>query len=746
MTCSIAGFAAVPLFAGDKKLEYPKTAMGDTVDVVHGVKVPDPYQWLEDLDSPRTAEWVAAQNKVTFGFLESIPQREAIKNRITRLYDFEKYGLPYKEGDLYFFSKNDGLQNQSVIYVTETLEAEPRVLIDPNSLSKDGTVALSTYAPTRDGKLFAYGVSSGGSDWVEFRVRDIQTGTDLPDVLKWAKFTGASWVNSEGFFYSRYDEPTGDKLEQANFNQKMFYHRIGTNQSEDVLVMKDDQNPRRGFGGSVTDDGKFLVISIWEGTERKNRVYVRPLSDSGMPGNVQGKGTGEASLTIGAAKITVGDAETIIAGSLQIGDTIKMLDQFDAQYGFIDNIDNTFYFFTDNGAPRGRVVAIDLNNPDPANWKEIIPQADETLQGASLVNNTFIATYLKDAYTQVKQFDLNGKLLRNIDLPGIGSAGGFGGKRDETETFYSFTSFNYPPTIFRLDLKNGKSTIYKQPDVDFDPTAYEVKQVFYPSKDGTKVPMFITHKKGIKLDGSNPTLLYGYGGFNIPVTPSFSTSNLVWMEMGGVYASACIRGGGEYGKDWHNAGRLKNKQNVFDDFIAAAEWLAANKYTQPKKLAISGGSNGGLLVGACITQRPDLFGAALPAVGVLDMYRFHKFTIGHAWTSDYGNPDNPEDFAVLAKYCPLHNLKVGTKYPATLITTGDHDDRVVPSHSFKFAAALQQAQAGDAPTLIRIDVRAGHGAGKPTAKIIEEAADRWTFLVKVLDMNVSLEQQSAKQE
>lgn len=684
---------------------YSETRTVDVVDDYHGTKVADPYRWLEDLDAPELKEWIAAQNQITFGYLEEIPQRGKINKRLTELWDYEKFGIPYKRGDRYFFSHNEGLQNQYVLHVTDSLDGEARVLLNPNELSEDGTIALRGTAITDDGELLAYGLSEAGSDWVEYHVRDIDTGEDLTDHLRWVKFSGAAWTkDNQGFFYSRYDEPKGDKLQEANYYHKLYYHRLGRPQSEDVLVYHRPDQKEWGFGGAVTDDGRYLIITIWQGTERKNRVYYMDLDPDG---------DGQAAI----------DREVV-----------KLLDDFDAQYNLIDNNGPLFWFFTDLDAPRGRVIAVDTRHPERENWQEIIPQAAETLRGVGCVNDMFIANYLKDAHTQIKIFDLDGKFVREVELPGLGSAGGFPGKRSDTETFYAFTSFSYPTTIYRYDMPTGKSTVYKRPQVDFDPDQYVTKQIFYTSTDGTRVPMFITHKKDLKLDGNNPTYLYSYGGFNASLTPYFSISNLVWMEMGGVYAMPNIRGGGEYGKEWHEAGRLKNKQNCFDDFIGAAEWLIANNYTRPEKLAISGGSNGGLLVGACMTQRPDLFGAALPAVGVLDMLRYHKYTIGWAWASDYGSADDPEMFKVLYAYSPLHNIKPGTEYPATLITTADHDDRVVPCHSFKFAAALQAAHAGDAPVLIRVETRAGHGAGKPTYKIIEEIADKWAFLVRTLDM------------
>ncbi len=642
-----------------------------------------------------------AQNKVTFDYLERIPERAAIKQRLTKLWNYERYGVPFKEGGRYFFTKNDGLQNQSVLYTMNALDATPTVLLDPNKLSADGTVALSGYAVSDDGRLMAYGISKAGSDWQEWKVRDVATAVDLPDEIKWVKFSGASWtMDGKGFFYSRYDEPAKtNELKGVNYFHKLYYHRLGSPQAEDELVYHRPDQKEWGFGGAVTDDGKYLIISVWKGTDTRNRVFYKELEKLDTP-------------------------------------VIELLNDFDASYDFIDNVGRLFYFRTDLNAPRGRIVAIDITKPTRADWTEIVPQTNDRLQGASLINDQLVVSYLRDARSEVKVLARNGRFDRQIQLPGLGTAGGFGGKRNDTETFYSFTSITTPGTIYRYDLLTGQSTVFRQPKADFDPAAYETKQVFYRSKDGTRVPMFITSRKGLKLNGKNPTYLYGYGGFDISLTPNFSVANLVWLEMGGVYAMANLRGGGEYGEEWHQAGMKLKKQNVFDDFIAAAEWLIANKYACPKKLAIGGGSNGGLLVGACMTQRPDLFGAALPAVGVMDMLRFHRFTIGWAWTSDYGSADDPEQFKALYAYSPLHNIHPGTKYPATLVTTADHDDRVVPAHSFKFAATLQAAQGGDQPVLIRIETRAGHGAGKPTTKIIEEAADRWSFLAEEFGMSL----------
>lgn len=685
----------------DLSLVYPQAAKVEQVDDYHGTMVADPYRWLEDPDSEATKAWVEAENQVSFAYLEAISARERIKERLTQLWDYEKYGVPFKKGARYFYFKNDGLQNQSVFYTLTALDGEPTVLLDPNTLSEDGTVALAGLSLSEDGKFLAYSLSSSGSDWQEWKVRDVESGQDLADHLQWVKFSGASWTkDSRGFFYSRYDEPNDTtKLQETNYFQKLFYHQLGSSQSEDVLVYERPDEKEWGFDGTVTEDGTYLIISVWKGSDSKNLVFYKDLSTANAP-------------------------------------VIELINTFEANYSFIEHEGALFWLQTDLEAPRGRVMAIDIHQPDRENWKELIPQAAETLEGVGVLTHQFVASYLKDAHTQIKIFSLEGSFAREVALPGLGSAGGFSGKKEDTETFYSFTGFTTPNTIYRYDMVTGKSTLFRQPTVAFNPKDYETQQVFYESKDGTKIPMFITHKKGLKLDGRNPTYLYGYGGFNVSLTPGFSVSNLVWMEMGGVYALPNLRGGGEYGEDWHQAGTKLKKQNVFDDFIAAAEWLIAHQYTSPAKLSIGGGSNGGLLVGACMTQRPDLVGAALPAVGVMDMLRFQKFTIGWAWVADYGSSDNLEEFKALYAYSPLHNLKPGTAYPATLITTADHDDRVVPAHSFKFAAALQESHKGEAPVLIRIETKAGHGAGKPTTKVIEEAADRWAFLVRTLGMGV----------
>lgn len=683
------------------RLTYPVTRTVDQTDDYHGTPVADPYRWLEGgADDQEVQTWIEEQSQFTAAYLEQLPGREDIQQRLTTLWDYEKYGTPFKVsrtaeegGDRYFYFKNDGLQNQSVLYVLDGLEGAPKELLNPNTLSEDGTVALSGYTVSENGKYLAYGLSQSGSDWQVWKIRDIESGKDLAEEIHWVKFSGASWDHdSQGFYYSRYDEPKeSEQFEAVNYYQKLYYHRIGTAQSEDILIYERPDHKEWGFHGGVSEDGRYLIIYIWMGTDPKNLLFYKDLHNP------------ERGVT-------------------------ELISEFEASYSVIDNDGETLWVETNLDAPRNRVVAINLNQPEKENWQEIIPEAPETLEGMGLLNNQFVASYLKDAHSQVKVFALDGELVREIELPGLGSVRGFGGKRYDTDTFFVFTSYTTPSTIYRYDVAGDRTTLFRQPQVQFNPDDYETKQIFYTSKDGTKIPLFISHKKGLELTGNLPTLLYGYGGFNISLTPSFSISNLVWMEMGGVYAVANLRGGGEYGEEWHQAGTKLMKQNVFDDFIAAGEWLIENAYASSETLGIYGGSNGGLLVGACLTQRPDLFGAAIPAVGVLDMLRFHQFTIGWAWCSDYGSSDNADEFEALYAYSPLHNLNPGTAYPPTLITTADRDDRVVPAHSFKFAAALQAAQGGDAPTLIRIETKAGHGAGKPTAKIIEEASDRLAFL------------------
>ncbi len=686
---------------------YPLARKGDVVDDYHGTKVADPYRWLEDVDSPDTRSWVEAENRVTFAYLEQIPERERIRRRLTELWDYPKYGAPFKKGGRYFFFKNSGLQNQSVLFTQSALTAEPEVLLDPNTLSSDGTVALSILAFAEDGRTMVYGTSGSGSDWQEFRVRDVATRQDRADHLKWIKFSSAAWTHDgAGFFYSRYPEPAAgaDPLLEVNHNQKVYYHKLGTDQSADRLIYERPDHPDWGFGVEVSADGRYAVYTVWLGTDRRNRIYYQDLADPTHPRL-------EAPV-------------------------VRLLDDFDASYGFVGNTGPTFYFQTDNAAPRGRIIAVDTRHAQAAAWREVIAQAPDVIEGSQIVHHTFVIRYLHDAYSQLHLVALDGKPAGNVPLPALGSVVQVTGEPNDTEMFYAFTSFLYPTTIFRHDFATGRSTVFKAPEIALDPTKYETVQVFYHSKDGTRVPLFLTYKKGLKQDGTNPTYLYGYGGFNVNMTPGFSIGVLAWLEMGGVYAQAVLRGGSEYGEEWHQAGMLDRKQNVFDDFIAAVEYLIAEGYTSPPKLAIGGGSNGGLLIGAVLNQRPELFGAALPAVGVMDMLRFHKFTIGWAWVTEYGSADSVGQFPFLYRYSPIHNMKPGTHYPATLITTADHDDRVVPGHSFKYAAALQAAQGGSEPVLIRIETKAGHGAGKPTAKVIEEQTDRWAFLVHSLHMQL----------
>jgi prolyl oligopeptidase len=681
------------------RFEYPPSPKIDHVDHLHGVEVADPYRWLEEIDSEQTRNWIKAQNQLTFEYLARIPAQAKIAQRITELWNFEKYDVPRKRGGRYFFTRNDGLQNQSVLYWLKDLEAEPRLLLDPNHLSDDGTVALTGWQVSEDGKLLAYGLSESGSDWQDWYVREVDSGRDLADRIQWAKFTDVSWTrDNRGFFYSRYDEPeAGTTYKGANYYHKLYYHRVGTPQEEDALIYERPDEKEWGFGGYVSEDGRYLIIFVWRGTHRENGVFFKDLDDPE-------------------------------------GQVVELFNEFDASYLAVGNDGPLFYFLTDREAPLSRLIAVDLDHPQPANWQEVIAQGPDALQAVTLVGDHFVATYLHDAHSRVTVYDKTGQPSHEVDLPGLGTVTGFWGRQTDPETFYAYTSFTTPGTIYRYEVTTNRSTVFRAPELGFDPADYTTEQIFYTSRDGTQVPMFINHRAGLEIDGQTPTYLYGYGGFDIAKTPEFSVSHLVWMEMGGIFAQANLRGGGEYGKDWHQAGTKLQKQNVFDDFIAAAEWLIANGYTRTPKLAIGGRSNGGLLIGACLTQRPDLFGACLPVVGVLDMLRFHKFTIGWAWTSDYGSPDDPEEFEALRAYSPYHNLKPGTSYPPTLIATGDHDDRVFPAHSFKFAAALQAAQAGPAPVLIRVETKAGHGLGKPTAKLIKEAADLWAFLVEALDI------------
>ena len=685
--------------AQEKAFNYPPAPKSDQTDDYHGTSVADPFRPLENADSPESQQWIEAENKLTFTYLESIPERKAINDKLNKLWNYEKYGVPFRESGRYFFSKNTGLQNQSVLYTASKLPGDAKVLLDPNTLSKDGTTALTGTEVSDDGKLLAYGLAVAGSDWQEWRVRDIASGKDLPDVVQWVKFSGASWTHdNKGFFYSRYDAPgEGEGLKAANYFHKLYYHKLGTPQSEDQLVYERKDHKDWNFSAEVTEDGKFLIIDVSQGTDPKNRIFYKKLDDPDSA-------------------------------------VVELLSEQDAQYVFLGDEGDTFWFRTNLGAPRGRIIAVQATGP--LNIKEVVPEGADKLESATLVGDRFVANYLKDAHSVLRLFELSGKPAGEITLPGLGTATGFTGKRKDAETFYNYVSYTEPPTIFRYDFKGGKSAVLFRPKVDFKSDDYVTEQVFYNSKDGTRIPMFLTYRKGLEKNGNNPTMLYGYGGFDISLSPSFSPATAAWLQMGGIYAVANLRGGGEYGEEWHLSGTKLRKQNVFDDFIAAGEWLIANKYTSTPKLAISGRSNGGLLVGAALTQRPELWGTALPGVGVMDMLRFQKFTIGWAWASDYGSSDNREEFQAIYKYSPLHNVKPGTSYPPTLITTADHDDRVFPGHSFKFAATLQAAQAGPAPILIRIETRAGHGAGKPTSKVIEDTTDQLAFVVKNLGMKI----------
>ncbi len=678
---------------------YPSTRQDTSViDDYHGTKVTDPYRWLEDDNSMETKEWVKKQNEVTFGYLDKIPNRQAAKDRIEKLWNYEKFGSPFKHGGKYYFYKNDGLQNQSVLYVQNELNAPPSVVIDPNNLSKEGTVALGGISFNKAGDKMAYQLSKAGSDWQTVYIRDLKTGETLKEELDWVKFSGMAW-QGDGFYYSKYPTPEKGKelTVKAEFG-KLYYHKLGTTQTDDALILEDTEHKNRRFGAETTEDERFLAVYPSEST-KGNMLKIKDLKSNGQ--------------------------------------WVTIADDFNNDWNVIDNDGDWLLIETDYKAPRTRIIAININMPEEKNWKEVIPEhPKDVLQGANIVGGKLATYWLHDASSAVKFYDLSGKFLNDLKLPSIGTVSGMSGKRDENQAFYSFSSFTRPTTIYELDVKTMKSTIFKAPKVDFNSDKYITKQVWYKSKDGTKVPMFITMKKGMKRTGKNPTLLYGYGGFNISVTPAFSPSRAALLDMGGIYAVANLRGGGEFGEEWHAAGTKERKQNVFDDFIAAAEYLIKEKYTSSDFLAIQGGSNGGLLIGACMTQCPELFRVALPAVGVLDMLRYDKFTIGRAWSTDYGLSEEKEGFGYLYKFSPLHNIKKGTKYPATMVTTGDHDDRVVPAHSFKFAATLQAAQAGDYPALIRIETAAGHGAGKPTAKVIQEQADIYAFMFYNMGLQV----------
>jgi prolyl oligopeptidase len=691
---------AISRDAASRSFAYPPARLADVVDDYHGTKVPDPYRWLEDPDAEETAAWVEAENKLTREFIDAVAERAAIEERLTKLWNYPRYSLPHKYGDRYFFSKNDGLQNQSVMYMQKTLKSEPIVVLDPNALSADGTIAVSAASYSEDGKLLGYGLSSKGSDRQEIKIRSVDTGKDYDEMLKWCKFASIAWKHdNSGFYYDRFPEEGTVPDEDLDAFNRVYWHALGTPQSSDVLVYEDPAHKEWGFGPWVSDDGKYLGLYVSHGTDERNGIYYREIDKQ--------------------------------------ADFIKLLEVGEARYSPIDNIETVWYFNTNLDAPKGRVIAIDVAKPDRANWREVIPQVDDPVSYVSMVNDQLIVAYLHDAHHVIKIFNTDGKFDREIELPTIGSVFGLSGERKDTEMFFALTSFLYPTTVFRYDFRKKDVSIFRKPEVDFDATKYETKQVFCASKDGTRIPMFITHKKGIKLDGTNPTLLYGYGGFNVSMTPYFSIANTFWIENGGIYAVANIRGGDEYGEEWHQGGILDRKQNVFDDFIAAAEWLIANKYTSTSRIAIEGGSNGGLLTAACMLQRPDLFGAVICEVPVTDMLRYHKFTVGRYWVSDYGTSDDPEHFKFLYAYSPVHNVKQGVTYPPTLITTADTDDRVVPMHAKKFAAALQAADSGKNPILIRIETKAGHGGGKPTTKRIEEAGDVYAFLFRVFDLELS---------
>ena len=680
-------------------LLYPISKAVPQTDDYHGKVIEDPFRWLEDVDSADAKDWIQHQNKLTFGYLGDIAVRDKIKERLTKLWNYERYGFPSKHGDNYLFTHNDGLQNQNILYAADRLNADRKPLLDPNTLSNDGTIALTGHVPSDDGRLLAYGLASAGSDWNTWKIREIATGKDLVDKIEWVKFSSVAWTgDNAGFFYSRYDKPTTDgEFTGVNYFQKLYYHKLGTSQEADTLVYQRADQKEWGFGGSVTEDDQYLIISVWRGTEKKNQFFYSKLIDRSANG---------------------------------ASEVVELISGFDNYYQFIGNDGTKFYFETDRDAAKRRVIAIDIDNPKPDQWKEIVAETSEAIQSVHLFGDRFFLTYLKDATGIVRQVTTAGEKLADLQLPALGTVAGFGGKRNAKETFYSFTNYITPPTIFRLDLSNNDSTIWRQPKLDFKTEDYVTERVFYKSRDGTQIPMILSHKKGLQRDGKLPTVLYAYGGFNISITPTFSPANLAWMEMGGIYAVPNLRGGGEYGRDWHEAGMNEKKQNVFDDFIAAAEYLIDQKITNSSKLAIQGRSNGGLLVGASMTQRPELFAVALPGVGVLDMLRFHKFTIGWAWVNEYGSSDDPTQFQTLLAYSPLHNIKPGRRYPATLITTADHDDRVVPGHSFKFAARLQACQSGTKPTLIRIETSAGHGAGTPVSKLIDATADTWAFVMK----------------
>jgi prolyl oligopeptidase len=691
----LAGFAAA-----DPVLTYPPAPRGTQVDEYHGTKVPDPYRWLEDIDSPQTRSWLGAENQLSRSFLDAIAGRESMTRRLKDIWNFERWTAPVRHGASWFYTHNDGLQNQAVVYVTSDVNADAarsaRVLLDPNALSADGTVALRELAVSADGRMAAYALSEAGSDWQTWRVRNVATGQDLPDLIKWSKAGGASWRHDgSGFYYTAYDPPRdGDALKAANEYEKLYFHRLGTPQSDDELIYTRTDDPGWFVAGAVTDDGRYLVIQANLGADERNTVLVQVLARPHAP-------------------------------------IVPVIPVPTATYDVIDNLGSSLIIRTDDGAPRHRIIAVDLDDAAPAHWRTLIPEGPDTITAATLAGGQILVHRLKDAHSTVQRYAPDGTRLGELELPGLGTVTGLEGHADDTEIFYGYSGFATPPSIYRVDLKDGRVAPWRTPQLPgFTPADYETRQVFCKSKDGTAVPIFLTARRGTKLDGNNPTILYGYGGFNISVTPSFSPLVAAWVQMGGVYAVANLRGGGEYGRAWHEAGMKVHKQNVFDDFIAAADYLSASGWTNPKRLALRGGSNGGLLIGAVEEQRPDLAAAAIAQVGVMDMLRFRKFTVGKAWESDYGSVDDAEEFRALHKYSPYHNVRSGVNYPATLIMTGDHDDRVFPAHSFKFAAAMQYADPHGNPILLRVETRAGHGQGMPTAKLIDEVVDMYAFVFK----------------
>jgi len=693
------GLIFVCVISAQSRLQYPQARRSDHVDTYFGEKVADPYRWLEDVDSPETRQWIEAENKLTFSYLDSIPQREALRRRLTDLYNYERYSAPLQVHGRIFYAHNSGLQNQSVYYYQDSIDGSQHVLIDPNTLTADGTAAIDGFVPDHSGSLVAYSTAQAGSDWSIWKIRDVKTGKDLPDALRWTKSSAIAWMpDGKSFYYSRFPEPPpGALLTQANEHCKIYYHRLGDDQSKDTLVYERPDHPHWWLSADVTEDGRYLLIYISEGGDDNALFYL----DLAKPG----------------ARVTA------------------LVDRFDAAFQPVGNTGSLLYVYTNDKAPRGKVITIDVEHPEASQWRTLVPQQADSMETAILASGKLICSFLHDAHSAARVYSLDGKALQDIALPGLGHAAWTHFSQNDKELFFTYSEFTRPPSIFRLNVANGKATLFRAAKLSFDPAQFETRQEFYHSKDGTRIPMFIISRKGLQMNGKNPTILYGYGGFNISLTPAFFPRVIAWLQMGGVFVFANLRGGAEYGEEWHKAGTKLHKQNVFDDFIAGAEYLIAQKVTTPAKLAIEGRSNGGLLVGAVLNQRPDLFGAALPGVGVMDMLRFQKFTVGQGWTVDYGSSDNPEEYKAIRKYSPLHNIKEGTKYPPTFIVTADHDDRVVPGHSFKYAATMQHAQGGDAPVLIRIETKAGHGGGKPVTKIIGETADEYSFLVKALGMN-----------